>query len=73
MKIMTNKKLKKLVERIDINDKHLKDKIKLLLELIDDPKEGHIISREIVDWCESVGLKPRLNCEDGGAWWTCST
>lgn len=71
MKMLSKTKIKEVIINLDIKDKHFKDKIVFLLELLDDPSTGHIIDREMVEWCKSIGLKPTLNTEDGDAWWTC--
>ena len=48
-----------------------KEKVKVLAQLIDDPKGGHILDDRLVRWAREKGIRVELNCEDGGAWWNC--
>jgi len=65
-------KLKKLIRGLDYDDPYYMDKLYLLFNLLSNPDIGHIVSGDIVDWCKEKNLKPKSNCEDGAAWWTCS-
>ena len=65
------KRLQKIIAELNPNEDFYYEKLKLLGSLVGEPDVGHIIPDEIVDWCESVGLKPECNHEDRSSWWTC--
>jgi hypothetical protein len=69
---MRVRKIKQILKELDIDDRQYLQKVDILHQLLHNPYTGHIIDKEIVDWCKKVGLKPELSCEDVGAWWTCS-
>lgn len=69
---MIQRKLKILIHNLDFNDKYYMQKLDLLHDLLRYPDVGHVISKDIADWCEEAGLKPESNCEDGASWWSCA-
>lgn len=60
-----------LILDLEPDDDRYLDKLDILYKLVHNPNCGHIIPKEIVNWCKSVGLCAELSTEDGGAWWTC--
>ena len=64
-------KLQKLVSELKENDKYYLDKIILLTQLLTEPDTGHIINRDIAEWCAEVGFKIYHHCEDKTSWTTC--
>ena len=65
-------KVRKIVSKLKPDAKDYDKKLKLLSELIEEPDCGHIIDKELVNWCRRHGLKPECNFEDRTSWWTCS-
>jgi hypothetical protein len=68
----TKGKLQNLIRDLGNDDKYYIQKLELLINLLRYPDTGHIISKDIVDWCNNVGLKAEQSFEDGASWWTCS-
>jgi hypothetical protein len=66
------RKIQNLIRKLKNDDKYYMEKIDLLHNLLRYPDIGHVISKDIADWCNEVGLKPEYNCEDGASWWSCS-
>jgi hypothetical protein len=60
-----------LIYDLEPDDDRYLDKLDILHKLVHNPHCGHIIPKEIANWCKSVGLCAELSTEDGGAWWTC--
>ena len=69
---MNEEKLKQALNDLKFEDKYYLEKVILISQLLQEPTVGHIISKQIVDWCKEIGLKPELSTEDKTAWWTCS-
>ena len=63
---------KKILKELSLKDKFYMPKLKILNQLIVSPDGGHIIDREIVDWCNKVGFKTSDHHDAGVSWWTCS-
>ena len=69
---MNEEKLKQALNDLKFEDKYYLEKVILISQLLQEPTVGHIICKQIVDWCKKIGLKPELSTEDKTAWWTCS-
>lgn len=64
-------KIQKLVSELKENDKYYLDKLILLTQLLTEPDTGHIINKDIAEWCTEVGFKVCHHCEDKTSWTTC--
>ncbi len=62
----------KILQSLKATEKHYKQKVKLLTEIINEPGIGHLCPDELVKWCKTVGLKTESNHEDKCDWTTVS-
>jgi hypothetical protein len=65
-------KAAKILQALEPTDKHYKEKVMILAQLISHSDYGHIIDRKLIEWADSVGIKTKSHCEDRTSWWTCS-
>ena len=69
---MIMEKAIKILQDLKPYEKNYKAKVKLLADIIQDSIICYICPENLVDWCNVVGLKTELNCEDKTSWWTVS-
>lgn len=61
-----------ILSKLKPSEKHYKQKVKILAQIINDPHTGHILPRELYNWAIKNKLKVEEHATDGAIWDTVS-